>query len=138
MSIVLDASVVVAAATASLQHTAAREHLDKWVAAAEDLHVPHLFIYEVASAVTGLEAEGQLSHRMHDDVWDLIDVLDLTFHPPSGGPALVAMARRLGRRSAYDAAYIDLALQLTAELWTLDGKLARNAASLGFPVTLAV
>jgi predicted nucleic acid-binding protein len=35
------------------------------------------------------------------------------------------------------AAYIDLALR-PAELWTLDGKLARNAASLGFPVTLAV
>jgi predicted nucleic acid-binding protein len=138
LSIVLDASLLVAAATASPQHTAARGRIDRWVGAAEDLHVPHLFMYEVASAVTGLEADGQLSGRARDDVWDLIDVLDLTFHPPSSGAALVAIALRLGRRSAYDAAYIDLALRLPAELWTLDGKLARNAASVGFPVTLAV
>ncbi len=138
MSIVLDASILVAAATSSPQHTAARERLDRWVGAAEDLHVPQLFMYEVASAATGLEAGGNLSGRARDDVWALVDVLDLTSHPPSSGAALVAIALRLGRRSAYDAAYIDLALQLEAELWTLDGKLARNAASVGFPVRLAV
>jgi predicted nucleic acid-binding protein len=138
LSIVLDASIVVAAATASPQRTAARGRLDRWVGAAEDLHVPHLFMYEVASAVTGLESGGRLSGRSRDDVWALMDVLDLTFHSPSTGAALVAIALRLGRRSAYDAAYIDLALGLPAELWTLDGKLARNAASLGFPVTLVV
>jgi predicted nucleic acid-binding protein len=138
VSVVLDASIVVAAATASRQHTAARERLDRWVGDAEDLHAPQLFMYDVASAVTGLEAGGDLSGRARDDVWSLIDVLDLTFHPPSSGAALVAIALRLGRHSAYDAAYIDLALQLQAELWTLDGKLARNAASVGFPVTLVV
>jgi predicted nucleic acid-binding protein len=42
----------------------------------------------------------------------------------------------LGRHSAYDAAYLDLAQRLGAELWTLDGSLARNAAGLGFPVRL--
>jgi predicted nucleic acid-binding protein len=79
-----------------------------------------------------------LSDRASDDMWNLVDVLDLTFHPPSSGAALVGIALRLGRRSAYDAAYIDLALRLPAELWTLDGNLARNAASVGFPVKLVV
>jgi hypothetical protein len=52
------------------------------------------------------------------------------------GPAVVAMAQRLERRSAYDAAYVVLAEQLGADLWTLDGPLARNASSRGLPVRL--
>ncbi len=39
-------------------------------------------------------------------------------------------------RSAYDAAYIALATELGADLWTLDGPLARNAVSAGLPVRL--
>lgn len=47
------------------------------------------------------------------------------------------MAQRLGRQSAYDAAYVVLAQELNAELWTLDGPLARNAIDVGLPVRLA-
>ncbi|MGI8846970.1 MAG: type II toxin-antitoxin system VapC family toxin [Candidatus Dormibacteria bacterium] len=136
MSIVLDANVVVAVMTVTRVRAVARERLDRWQADAEDLHVPHLFTYELASALSGLEADGKLSVPASDDVWALVDALDLTFHPPSGGANLVEITRRLQRRSAYDAAYIDLALRLKAELWTLDGKLARNAESAGFPVRL--
>jgi predicted nucleic acid-binding protein len=38
---------------------------------------------------------------------------------------------------AWDAAYLDLAERLAAELWTLDGPLYRNAVGLGLPVHLA-
>ncbi len=71
-------------------------------------------------------------------MWRLVEALDLALHPPSDGAELVAIAHRLRRRSAYDAAYIDVALQLGAELWTLDVKLARNAESIGYPVRLMV
>jgi predicted nucleic acid-binding protein len=54
------------------------------------------------------------------------------------GPATVELALRLARRSAYDAAYVALAVALDAELWTLDGPLARNAAERGLPVRLMV
>jgi predicted nucleic acid-binding protein len=46
------------------------------------------------------------------------------------------MAQRLELRSAYDAAYVVLAEELDTKLWTLDGRLARNASSRGLPVQL--
>jgi predicted nucleic acid-binding protein len=42
----------------------------------------------------------------------------------------------LVRQRAYDAAYIALAQSLDADLWTVDGPLARNARSVGLPVQL--
>jgi predicted nucleic acid-binding protein len=48
----------------------------------------------------------------------------------------VETALRLERSNAYDAAYVALAQTLEADLWTLDGPLARNASGLGLPVRL--
>ncbi len=64
------------------------------------------------------------------------DAVPIRLHELEDGPAAVGLARRLGRRSAYDAAYVALAEALEADLWTLDGPLARNAAGLGLPVRL--
>ena len=137
MSIVLDANVIATASKANTPYSlAARERLDRWLADAEDLHAPQLFTYELASALSSMERNGDLTTQAIDDVWDLVDALDITFHPPSSGANLMAITRRLRRRSAYDAAYIDLALLLQTELWSLDGKLVRNAESAGFPVRL--
>ncbi len=60
----------------------------------------------------------------------------MTLHRLEEGPDVVAMAQRLERRSAYDAAYLALADRLGADLWTFDGPLARNAGSRGLPVHL--
>ncbi len=65
-----------------------------------------------------------------------IRTLPITYHPLGDPAGAVEIALRLGRRSAYDAAYILLAQQLDAELWTFDGPLARNAAGHGLPVRL--
>jgi predicted nucleic acid-binding protein len=138
VSLVLDANVVVDLVVAGGAGQASRSWLDRWKDEGEDLHVPELFTYEVASALVGMEGAGRISPAESDAVWTAVDALDLTFHAPSSGAALVAITRRLRRRSAHDAAYIDLALRLTAELWTIDGKLARNARSAGFPVRLMV
>jgi len=64
--------------------------------------------------------------------------LPISYHPMlSDGESLIVAALRLGRQSAYDAAYLVLARALSAEVWTLDGHLARNATGLGYPVHLA-
>jgi predicted nucleic acid-binding protein len=138
VSIVVDASVVVSLVTTSPRQVAASAWLDRWHGEAEDLHVPQLFTYEIASALAGMEAGMQITAAASGQVWNLVEALELTLHPPSSGATLVSIARRLRRSSAYDAAYVDLALQLQSELWTLDVKLARNAASLGYPVRLMV
>ena len=49
---------------------------------------------------------------------------------------VVEIANALKRQNAYDAAYLELAETVSAELWTLDGPLYRNALSLGFAVKL--
>ena len=63
--LVVDANVVVAAAAATPRGAAARQRLAGWSADAEDLHVPNLFVYEVANALSGLEvAELLLARRL--------------------------------------------------------------------------
>lgn len=52
------------------------------------------------------------------------------------GPTVERRLRELQRESAYDASYIALAQELDAELWTLDGPLARNASEIDLPVRL--
>jgi predicted nucleic acid-binding protein len=65
-----------------------------------------------------------------------IAAVPIVLHPLRDGAAVVAMTQRLERKSAYDAAYIVLAEELKAELWTLDGPLALNAEPRGLPVKL--
>jgi hypothetical protein len=51
----------------------------------------------------------------------MVDELPIVYHPLSDGPSVVRATLALQRRSAYDAAYLALAEDLDAELWTFDG-----------------
>jgi predicted nucleic acid-binding protein len=71
-------------------------------------------------------------------VWSAIDALGIEYHEPADWTAVAQIALELERRSAFDATYVALAHQLSAELWTVDGPLARNARNRGYAVSLVV
>lgn len=136
MSVVLDANALIVLALDRQRAVAVEELLRAWKAEGEDLHAPVLLRYEVASALALAVSAGQLASEAVADASKRIESVPIVLHQPQDTPAVVAMTQRLERRSAYDAAYIVLAEELETKLWTLDGRLARNASSRGLPVQL--
>lgn len=134
---VIDASLVVALALQDARAPAVQALLRTWLAADVELHAPALLPYEVASGLTQAVAVGKLMAERVPAAWQSAMDIPLTYHllGPAGATA-VAIASRLERQSAYDAAYLALALGLGSEVWTFDKKLARNAGALGYPVRL--
>ena len=136
MTVVLDASVVAALVLDAKRGKVIERRLREWEDADEALHAPSLFRYEVASALTRNIVAGTIDSADAKTAWQRIVAIRITLHGLEDGPAVVAVARKLQRESAYDAAYVVLAQELGAELWTLDGRLARNAAGADLPVRL--
>jgi len=136
MAAVIDANLLVALVTSDPRRAMVAAQFKAWDEAKELLHAPSLILYEVANALTGLLAAELITDADLDEVWRAVVDLPITLHQLIDGPGAVRVAARLGRRSAYDAAYIALATALSAELWTLDGPLARNASGSGLPVRL--
>lgn len=136
MTVVLDANALVVLALDRGRATAVKARLRGWRDAGVELHAPELQRYEAANALARSVAAGQLPASEVTAAWEVITGVPVTLHRLEEGPDVVAMAERLERRSAYDAAYLALADRLGAELWTLDGPLARNAASRGFAARL--
>src|SRR5947208_10248690 len=115
----------------------ASERVEAWITAGEDMHAPELLPYEVASAFTRLVAGRSMSSRQAWLAWEALELIPIVQHPLSDHlPRVVDVALGLKRQSACDAAYIALAQELGAVLWTFDGPLARNARAAGFPVRL--
>lgn len=136
MSVVLDANALIVLALDRQRAVAVEELLRVWKAESEELHAPVLLRYEIASALAQAVSAGQLMSEAVADASQRIGSVPIVLHQLNDTPAVVAMAQRLERRSAYDAAYIVLAEELGTQLWTLDGRLARNAVARGLPVQL--
>lgn len=136
MSVVLDANALIVLALDRQRAVAVEELLRVWKAEGEELHAPVLMRYEIASALAQAVSAGQLMPEAVAEASQRIGSVPIVLHQLNATPAVVAMAQRLERRSAYDAAYVVLAEELGTQLWTLDGRLARNAAARGLPVQL--
>jgi predicted nucleic acid-binding protein len=139
VSVVVDASVIVALVVADERQAAAQARLEGWVEAGEELHAPAVLPYEVANVLARLVFDGNLEDEGVGEIWSDLAGLGVKFHPfdlTDDGPALGAITSKLRRRHATDSAYIHLAQQLDTQAWTLDGSLARNAADVGLPVKL--
>ena len=139
MSVVVDASVIIALAVADDRQDAARARLEGWLDAREDLHAPAVLPFEIANVLARLAFDGALEVSEVPQIWADVAALDMVLHPfelTRDGAAVAAIAAALRKRHATDATYVALARRLETTVWTLDGALARNAADVGLPVRL--
>lgn len=136
MTVVIDANALVALLASEPDGPPVAKLIEQWVAEERELHAPALARYEIVNVLARHLATGQLSKEDVESGWQALEELPITYHTLIDGPAVIDVATTLGRRSAFDAAYVALARSLDAELWTLDGPLARNAAGQKLPVRL--
>ncbi|NJL27419.1 MAG: type II toxin-antitoxin system VapC family toxin [Thermoanaerobaculia bacterium] len=110
--------------------------IEEWLESGEELHAPSLTPFEIANALTRLVTGGLFPPERISEAVAYLAVLPVTYHSlelsQAGSVAEIALG--LQRRSAYDAAYLKLGEDLDAEVWTLDGKLFRNASQKGWRV----
>jgi predicted nucleic acid-binding protein len=108
----------------------------EWAESGVELHAPSLARYEVANALTRKAAHGDIARDDVAAVWAEFDALPINYDALADGSTVVALALELERHSAFDAAYVALAHGTGADLWTIDGPLARNAGGRGYQVKL--
>ncbi|MEM0986277.1 MAG: type II toxin-antitoxin system VapC family toxin [Pseudomonadota bacterium] len=134
MTIVIDASVTLSwlledeAADASA--ALLRSLLDR------TLLVPAIWSFEVPNVMLQAEKRGRITVDAARERLALLSVLEIvTADPPKieTFDALIALGRET-RLSAYDAAYLDLALREGAPLASLDARLREAAAERGVEV----
>lgn len=136
MSIVIDASALVAFVTNEPAAPQVAEMLQRWGSEGVELNAPALARYEIANALAKQAAAGNLGDKAIDEAWEILDDLPVIYHPLRNGPSVVRAHSASSDAPAYDAAYLALAEDLHADLWTLDGPLARNASARGHRIHL--
>lgn len=109
-----------------------------WDNIAEDgeLHIPVLWWYEVVNAVVVARRRQRLNEATATEVIGLLGRLPLEPHLPAAGSQVLSLQAIAHQHelSAYDAAYLELALRLEAGLATLDERLAEAGRSAGISV----
>ncbi len=97
------------------------------------LAAPDLLQYEVANALAAAVRRRRLSTAEAHYAAGLVTGLGISLHPPPTLLAVATTALDTGL-SAYDAAYLELAMRLGCPLATADADLARAARTAGVHV----
>lgn len=98
--------------------------------------VPSLFALETANVVAKVESKGIVTEADSQRFITLLGRLNILTDPATSSHALgdtLNLARRY-KLSAYDAAYLELALRTGLALATLDTNLAKTCASAGVAI----
>lgn len=98
--------------------------------------VPSLFALETANVITKVESRGIVTEADSQRFITLLGQLNILTDQATAAHALgdtLNIARRY-KLSAYDAAYLELALRTGQPLATLDAELAKSATSAGIPI----
>jgi predicted nucleic acid-binding protein len=102
----------------------------------EDGLVPPLWHAEIASVLRAAERRGRATEAQVASALGRLDALPIRTDeepPTTRRAALVALSREHGL-TAYDAAYLDLAMRVALPLATRDAALRRAAAAVGLRV----
>lgn len=134
--VVIDANLLVALVSGDPRGDKVLRHFTNWLSHGVEIHAPLLAQYETANALTRLIVGGTFPADKIEEAWSNISLLPITYQELLNVKRVIEIAAALNRQNAYDAAYVALAEELGAELWTLDGPLYRNAQGLGFAVNL--
>jgi predicted nucleic acid-binding protein len=139
-AIVVDASVMAALYVDEPLSEAARAALVSSREAGDELHAPDLLLIECASALWKRVGRGELDRDSAMTAIKALSTLDgLDLHPLDQQlvpPALsLAIAHSL---TAYDAAYLALAVQLGGTVISADRRFVEGASRAGLPVTAVV
>jgi len=129
VTFVLDASVALAWCFADEVSPATLTIRDRLTS--ERAIVPSLWLYEVANALTVASRRGRMSAETATDMARLVVSLPIDLAEPVRDlTELMHLAAQHGL-SAYDAAYLHLALTSELPLATLDDRLATSARAAG-------
>ncbi len=131
MSIVLDASTALAAVLPDEDSAYARSAI--LVAADDGLVVPTLWQYEVQNGLLVALRRNRIDARLLAAALDALRSLRAVFDSPAalGREVHLAMAHRL---TAYDAAYVAVAIERGATLATNDQRLRDAATAAGVAI----
>jgi len=98
--------------------------------------VPSLWPFEVINALVDAERRGRINAMQQADFLERLRLLPITIeHRPASwlGQQILPLARA-HRLTAYDAAYLELAIREGLPLATLDSDLRKAAAAAGAPL----
>ena len=135
MNIVVDANITVALFV-NLPYSSQSEGLFRlWRKQDVQLHAPALWPAEVVSALRKMVAVGQMSSDDARLALANLERIPIQVILPDPGLLDLSLvwASRLNQAVAYDAQYVALAENLSAEFWTADQRLINSLEHLNVP-----
>lgn len=103
--------------------------------AAHELVAPPLMRAEALSVLHAMHWRAAVSERAINTALDRLETAPVKFIEPKGlAREAWHIAEQFGWKKTYDAEYVALARLLDCRLLTIDGRLRRGAARLGFVV----
>lgn len=128
LRLVVDASMTLAWSMPDEDHPLARKAMHYIVT--HGAVVPALWLYQIRNGFIVAERRGRISAQETAALLADLQSFEVTHDASPHGHALMALARA-HRLTVYDAAYLELAIRLGAQLATLDAALSKAAQAEG-------